>query len=226
MRIILLGPPGAGKGTLAGLLVKSTNVTHISTGDILRVEIKNQTDLGVEVKKYLDSGELVPDDVVIRLVQKRLLEKDVNENGYLLDGFPRTREQAEKLDHILKQIQMPLEQVVYMETSEEVILKRLTGRRVCKDCGAVYHLTNRPPTSEGTCDQCGSTNLYQRVDDNEETIRQRLKVYIESTSPTIDYFTEKGLLRKVDGNAESEELQQVILADLDEKKTVDQYQNG
>ena len=205
MRIVLLGPPGAGKGTLATFIKEKFKMDHISTGDMMREEMKNQTPLGQEVKKYVESGKLVPDDVVTRIVENKLTrDKDKNDR-YLLDGFPRTQTQAQALDKILAKIGRPLDYAVYMEASLPVIIKRLTGRRICRKCGAVYHVVNRPPKKQNVCDTCGG-DLYQRADDNEETIRTRMEVYVKSTSPIIDYYKRQGKLLKVDGDSESEAL--------------------
>lgn len=205
MNIILLGPPGAGKGTLAGAIKKQCGVAHISTGDMLREEMKSGSELGTQVKKYVESGALVPDAVVIQLIEKRLAKQDGADKGYMLDGFPRTVPQAEELDKILAKIQQPADFVLYMESSLPVVLERLTGRRVCRQCGALYHLKNMPSKKEGVCDACGG-ELYQRADDNEETIRKRMGVYISSTSPIIDYYQKQGKLKKINSDQNSQEV--------------------
>lgn len=216
MKLVLLGPPGAGKGTLAGLLKKETGVLHVSTGDILREEMKNQTDLGKEAKSFVDKGELVPDEVVIRLIEKAITTSPNTDNGYLLDGFPRTVAQAEELNKILTKIEKPIGSVVYMEVQPEVVIQRLTGRRICRDCGAVYHQTNRPSKVEGVCDACGGTDLYQRADDQEGTIRNRIEVYLKNTLPIVDYYNSKNMLVKVDGTQKAEDIQQFILKTIHE----------
>src|SRR3989338_8813882 len=187
MRLVLLGPPGAGKGTLAALLKKSLKVRHISTGDILREEMKNNSALGQEAKKYIDNGELVPDEVVTKLIESKLTANDRVDGGYMLDGFPRTKKQAEALDRILKKIHSPLDYALFLESTLPVIIQRLTGRRVCRVCGALFHVKNRPPRREGICDECGGI-LYQRADDNAETIKTRMEVYLKNTQPIIAYY--------------------------------------
>ncbi len=210
MRLVLLGPPGAGKGTLAALLKESLKLTHISTGDILRDEMKNDTPIGREAKKFIEKGELVPDEFVIKLIEKKLTSDKRVEGGYMLDGFPRTGKQAEDLDRILGQIHQPLDYALYMESTLPVIIQRLGGRRVCKNCGALYHVRNKPPKKEKICDLCGG-ELYQRADDNESTICTRMDVYLKSTRPVIDYYQAQGKLKKLDGDKDSEEVQGVLM---------------
>lgn len=216
MKLVLLGPPGAGKGTLAGLLRQETGVIHVSTGDILREEMKNQTDLGKEAKSFVDKGELVPDEVVIKLIKKAISTSPEKDKGYLLDGFPRTVVQAEALDIILGKIEKPIGSVVYMEVQPDVVIQRLTGRRICRDCGAVYHQTNRPSKVEGICDVCGGNDLYQRADDKEGTIRNRIEVYLKNTLPIVEYYKSKNILVKVDGTQKAEDIQQFILKTIHE----------
>ncbi|MCA9408915.1 MAG: adenylate kinase [Candidatus Omnitrophica bacterium] len=218
MKIVLLGPPGAGKGTLAGLLKSSLGVFHVSTGDILREEMKADSPLGQETKNYVEKGQLVPDELVTRLVKNKLSDHQLLDKGYLLDGFPRTKAQAEELDKILAEINQPIDFALYMEATLPMILRRLTGRRVCKNCGAVFHLTNRPSKKEGICDVCNGA-LYQRSDDNEETIRNRMDVYLKNTKPIVDYYETQGKLKKVDGDKESEELQESLMQILDETES-------
>ncbi|MBX6352442.1 MAG: adenylate kinase [Thermoflavifilum sp.] len=196
MQVMLLGMPGAGKGTQAERITREFGIPHISTGDMFRKAIANQTPLGMEVKQYLDSGRLVPDDLTIRIVRERLAEADAA-NGFLLDGFPRTLAQAEALDQMLRDIGKPLDVVLYIHVPQEVLLSRLTGRRVCRACGATYHVVFQPPQREGVCDHCGG-ELYQRSDDTEEAVRTRLEQYAQ-TAPLVEYYRERGLLRQVDG---------------------------
>ncbi|OGX36930.1 MAG: adenylate kinase [Omnitrophica WOR_2 bacterium RIFCSPLOWO2_12_FULL_50_9] len=221
MRLVLLGPPGAGKGTLAALLKKSLKVRHISTGDILREEMKNNSALGQEAKKYIDNGELVPDEVVTKLIESKLTANDRVDGGYMLDGFPRTKKQAEALDRILKKIHRPLDYALYLESTLPVIIQRLTGRRVCRGCGALFHVKNRPPRREGICDECGGI-LYQRADDNAETIKTRMEVYLKNTQPIIAYYEAQGKLKNVDADKDSEELQAILMKTFDEGHKLNQ----
>ncbi len=200
MNIILLGPPGAGKGTQAKMLVEQYKIPQISTGDILRAAVKEGTSLGKEAKSYMDKGALVPDSVVIGIVQERIQEPDC-ENGYMLDGFPRTVPQAEALDGMLHHISSQIDHVVSIEVANEELVKRLTGRRTCRDCGAGFHVMFDPPKQEGICDQCGG-ELYQRDDDNVETVTSRLDVYESQTLPLIDYYKKQGKVRPIDGVGE------------------------
>jgi adenylate kinase len=202
MRLILLGPPGAGKGTLAKLLKEALSIPHVSTGDIFREEMNKNSELGLAIKQYVENGSLVPDEVVTQIVEKKVTSPEV-ERGYMLDGFPRTRKQAEDLDQILTGDHKPIDYVVYMEASLPVIIRRLTGRRVCKNCGALYHMTNKPPQAPGVCDECGG-QLYQRPDDNEETIRKRIEIYVQSTAPIIDYYETQNKLTKIDADQDAE----------------------
>lgn len=197
MRLVLLGPPGAGKGTQASAIVKKHNIPHISTGDIFRANIKGETELGKEAKKYMDKGLLVPDELVVSIVKDRLTWEDCQE-GFLLDGFPRTVYQAEALDAELQTMGTRLDKVINIEADEHVLIERAIGRRICKECGATYHVKFNPPKAEGICDLDGA-ELYQRDDDNEETVTTRIKVYHEQTQPLIDYYTEKELILNIDG---------------------------
>lgn len=208
LRIVLLGPPGAGKGTHAKILSERYRIPHISTGDILRSHIKSETPLGKKAKSFIDSGKLVPDDLVIEMVGHRLEDPDVK-NGFILDGFPRTVEQAEALGTMLERRKMPLSFVLEFDTSEDVIVFRLSGRRACPNCGANYHLQNIVPKQDGICDQCG-TPLIQRKDDKPETIRERLKVYHDQTEPLIKFYTDQKLLRIINGNLEIDPLQKQL----------------
>lgn len=194
--IILMGPPGAGKGTLATVLRDELHLTHISTGDMFREAIKAGTPLGKEAKSYLDSGNLVPDAITIGLVKERL-SKDDCQNGFLLDGFPRTLVQAEALEELTKEISRPIEVVINLECDENELISRISGRRVCPKCGAPYHIKNMRPKVENICDNCGS-ELYQRPDDNEEALKVRLQHYVNDTKPLLDFYKEKGLLENFD----------------------------
>lgn len=204
MRLILLGPPGAGKGTAAGILKKELGILHISTGDMLREQVKAGSALGREAKKYMDSGKLVPDDVVIGMVSEKV-EGLQEEESFALDGFPRTKVQAQSLDQTLKELRRPIDRALYFDASTSVIIKRLSGRRVCKQCGFNYHIHNMPPAKPGVCDQCGG-ELYQRADDSEATVQTRLKAYREQTAELIDYYQLKGSLRRVPADYEARQL--------------------
>lgn len=208
MKLILLGPPGAGKGTQSIVLSKKYNIPHISTGDILRQAVKNGSPMGVKAKSYMDKGALVPDDVVVGIVAERLKSPDTK-SGFILDGFPRTVKQAEELDKALKGLSYKIDMVLYFETTEKVVIERLTGRRVCKVCGFNYHIKNIPPKKAGVCDKDGG-ELFQRPDDKEETVLNRLKVYEAQTSPLIDYYTKKGILRRVSGDLNVDGLNKVL----------------
>lgn len=210
MRLVLLGPPGAGKGTLAALLRESLKLVHISTGDMFREEMKNQTPLGREVKGYIDKGDLVPDELAIRLIEQKLISDKNVRRGYMLDGFPRTRKQAEDLDRILERIHQPLDYALYMAATLPVIIQRLAGRRVCRGCGALFHIRNRPPRQENVCDACGA-ELYQRADDNEATIRTRMNVYLKNTRPIIDYYKAQDKLKELDADKDSREVQAILM---------------
>ncbi len=224
MRIVLLGPPGAGKGSLAGLIKGMMNIAHISTGDMLREEMSAKggkiSALGLEIKSLIEKGALVSDDIVTRLVEQRVSTDPVLAKGYMLDGFPRTVNQAKDLDKILERVKQPLDFALNMDASIEIILMRLTGRRVCRKCGALFHLRNKPPLTAGVCDACGG-ELYQRSDDNEETIRKRMDVYMQSTAPIVDYYRATNRLKKVDGDKETIDVREDLIKILNEK----QYQN-
>jgi len=209
MDLILLGPPGSGKGTQAKKMVDRYHLPQISTGDILRAALKEKTSLGLEAKKYMDQGKLVPDDVVVGIVRDRLKASDCR-GGFILDGFPRTVPQAEALGTTLQAMHRGIDYVISIEVANAELLKRLGGRRTCRNCGAMYHLLFDPPKKEGVCDTCGG-ELYQRDDDQEKTIRERLKVYDEQTAPLIHYYRGKGLLRAIDGVGEVEEIFQRIV---------------
>jgi adenylate kinase len=197
LRIIILGPPGAGKGTQAKLLSSHYGIPHISTGDIIREEIKRNTALGVKIRGYVERGELVPDEDVIEIVKEKILLGNCG-GGFVLDGFPRTIIQAKALDHILSDMGLRIDAVINLVVSEEEIVRRISGRRICKSCGATYHLVFNPPKKDLKCNVCGG-ELYQRNDDMEETVRRRVKVYNIETKPLIEYYEKRGLLINVNG---------------------------
>jgi len=200
MILILLGAPGVGKGTQGQLISKEFSIPQISTGDILRKEVKEETELGKKAKSYMDSGALVPDDIIVGMMEKRIKEDDCK-NGFILDGFPRTTAQAEALDEMLSKNGLNLDSVLLIDVPEEEIIERLTGRRVCPNCGAVYHVKYNPPKNDNICDKC-STQLIQRDDDTESVVRNRLKVYQDSTAPLIEYYEKTNKLVKIDGTGD------------------------
>ena len=208
MKIVLLGPPGAGKGTQSAVLSKKYGIPHISTGDMLREAVKKNAPLGIKAKAFMDKGELVPDEVVIGIVVQRLASPDINK-GFILDGFPRTLKQAESLDVELKKISKPIDAVLYFKISAKVAVERLTGRRVCGACGFNYHVENIPPKKDGICDKCGG-KLIQRPDDKEATVLNRLKVYEDQTKPLIEYYRKNGKLREVPGDLNVDEMLKVL----------------
>jgi adenylate kinase len=212
MRLILLGPPGAGKGTQAKLLVDRLKVPQISTGDMLRAAVKAGTPLGQEARQYMDRGALIPDGVIIGVVRERLQQPDCA-GGYILDGFPRTVAQAEALEKTLVALRTPLDSVVSLEVPTEDLVLRIAGRRTCRNCGAMYHVRFSPSKADGRCDACGGPT-YQREDDREETVRRRLGVYADQTAPLIDFYEGRGLLRRVPGTGEIGEIFQRIAAAL------------
>ena len=214
LRTILLGPPGAGKGTQAAKIVEKYGVPHISTGDIFRENIKKGTELGKKAQEYMNRGELVPDDLVIEIATTRLLEDDCK-NGFLLDGFPRTVYQAEKLDEFLAARDSKIDKVLDIAVEKEELITRLTGRRVCKACGASFHVVNIPPKKEGVCDFCGG-ELIQRADDNLETVTNRIDVYEAQTMPLIDYYEKAGNLVHIDGSTGLESVFADIVSALGE----------
>lgn len=208
-RVVLLGPPGAGKGTQAKLLQEKFAACQISTGDILRQAIADQTPLGKEAGQYVSRGALVPDDVIVKLVAARLKEQDCAK-GFILDGFPRTIPQAENLDRILKQMGLGLNRVLSVQVPQSVIIERLAGRRTCKNCGALSHVAFSPTKKAGVCDQCGG-EIYQRTDDQEETVANRLRVYENQTAPLIEYYRQRNLLRELDGVGTVEEIRRRVV---------------
>lgn len=208
MRLVLLGPPGVGKGTQASNIVKKYKIPHISTGDIFRANIKEGTELGITAKSYMDKGLLVPDELVVSIVNDRLAKDDCA-NGFLLDGYPRTVDQAEALDKELTEKGIKLDKVVNIDADKDILIERAIGRRICKECGATYHIKNNPPKVEGICDIDGGT-LYQRDDDTVETVTTRIQVYLDQTQPLIDYYRNKGLLLDVNGTKPIEEVFNII----------------
>ena len=197
MRIILLGPPGAGKGTQAAGIVEKYNIPHISTGDIFRKNIKEGTELGKKAKGYIDQGLLVPDELTVGLVTDRIAQPDC-EKGFMVDGFPRNVAQAQHLDEYLKEVGISLDKVVNIEVDKDILVGRAVGRRICKSCGATYHVEFNPPKVDGVCDVCGG-ELYQRADDNEETVSKRIQVYLDETKPLVNYYSEEGIIANING---------------------------
>ena len=218
MIIVLLGAPGAGKGTLAGALKDQLGVHHISTGDLIRAEIKAGSAIGLEIKRFVESGGLVPDEVVTRMIEGKVKATSADKKGYMFDGFPRTSAQANDLDKVLAQSGLAIDFALYMEASLDVVLMRLTGRRVCRKCGALYHLTNMRPKKEGVCDVCAG-ELYQRADDNEETIKKRMTVYNEQTKPIIDFYKAQGKLKTINADTHAEDVRKALLGILNGQKS-------
>ncbi len=215
MNLILLGPPGAGKGTQAQMIVERYRIPQISTGDILRAAVKQGSPLGQRAKGFMDRGELVPDEVVIGIIEERLKASDCD-RGFILDGFPRTTPQAEALQTILSNLGKRIDHVLNIEVESEELVRRLTGRRTCKTCGAMFHILFHPPRVEGVCDRCGDP-LYQREDDREETIRTRLKEYERQTAPLIQYYQNKKLLRPIQGMGGQNQIFEEILRVIEAK---------
>jgi adenylate kinase len=213
MNLILLGPPGAGKGTQAQMIVDRYHIPQVSTGDILRAAVKGKTLLGAKAKEFMDQGKLVPDELVIGIIEERLKASDCR-SGFILDGFPRTIAQAEALQPILAKMGKSIDHVINIEVDDEELVRRLTGRRTCKNCGAMFHLVFYPPKKEGMCDRCGGF-LYQRDDDKEETIRTRLKEYQRQTAPLIQYYQEKKKLRSTSGVGEQNQIFERIVNHMD-----------
>jgi adenylate kinase len=205
-----MGLPGAGKGTQADKIVVKYNIPHISTGDMFRAAIKEGTELGLQAKSFMDKGELVPDEVTIGIVRERLSKADC-EKGFLLDGFPRTVAQAEALDSMLAELDKKIDFVINIDVDQSILMERLTGRRICKNCGATYHLVFNPPSQEGVCNRCGG-ELYQRADDNAETVQNRLEVNIQQTKPLLNFYEDKGYLRNINGQQDIN----VVFADIEE----------
>ena len=210
MNIVLLGPPGIGKGTAAAKLSKKMQIPHISTGDMLRENVAHKTKLGLEAKSYMDKGLLVPDDVVIEMMKERL-KKDDCKKGFILDGFPRTIKQAEEIGKEIK-----IDKVVNIQASDKIIIGRLSKRKICKKCGFIYHLVYIKPKKDNACDKCGS-ELYQRADDKPKAVKERLKVYMKETEPLVDYYNEKGIIANVDGSGTPEKEFELVLKAVSQK---------
>ena len=217
LRVVLLGPPGAGKGTQAKLLREKFEACQVSTGDILRKAVADQSPLGKEASAYIRRGDLVPDGVIVKLVAERLKEKDCAQ-GFILDGFPRTIPQAQSLEEILQKMGLGLQSVLLVQVPHRIIVERLAGRRTCKDCGALYHLKFNASASESVCDRCGG-ELLQRDDDREETISARLKVYDKQTAPLADYYRQRGILREIDGVGSVDDIRNRLIKALEEPAT-------
>jgi adenylate kinase len=213
VRLVLLGPPGAGKGTQARMLEKHLKAPQIASGDLLRAAVRNRSELGVEAKRYMDKGALVPDDLVLKLIEERLSEPDAA-SGFILDGFPRTVAQAETLNAMLSTgTPRKIDRVIAILVSDDEIVKRISGRRTCKNCGAMYHVIFDPPRNQNLCNNCNG-ELYQREDDAEDTVRMRLEVYNAATRPLLDYYRRAGLLSEIDGIGRPEEIEKRILDGL------------
>lgn len=221
MRFVLLGPPGAGKGTQAVMLAERLHFLHLSTGDILRENVKNGTDIGKKAKSFMEKGELVPDDIVIEMMLDKIksTKETQGDKGFILDGFPRTMYQAKRLDDELLKLNLPIDLVIYFKTSKDTVIFRLTGRRLCKECGANYHIINMPPKKEGVCDKCGS-GLYQRKDDKEEAIQTRLEVYNNITKELIDYYKKNKLLKELSGDLNAGEVYELISGILNDRNKI------
>lgn len=212
MYVMLLGAPGAGKGTQAHVLAEQLNLAHVASGDLFREALKQGTELGLLAKSYMDRGELVPDEVTIAMIKERLAKPDCAK-GVILDGFPRTIEQAKALDNALSEMDKRIDKVLYIKVSNEELIRRLSGRWICRNCQASFHESSRPPKKVGVCDECGG-ELYQRSDDTVETARKRLEVYFEQTAPLIDYYCRAGVLADINGEQEIEMVQRDLLAAL------------
>lgn len=219
MKIIILGAPGAGKGSQASRIAKEYQLPHISTGDIFRANLKEETELGKRAKSFMDKGELVPDDITIAMLLERIHKEDCK-NGYILDGFPRTIPQAEALKEALAKKDEKIDLALDVEASDELIIKRMAGRRTCPACGAIYHIVTLPPKTEGICDRCGA-DLIQRKDDNEETVKNRLKIYHEVTEPLISYYKKEGILEEIDGAEELDKVFEKVKRIIHERSRID-----
>lgn len=216
MIIVLFGPPGAGKGTQAERISREMGIPHIATGDMFREAVAKGTELGRKAQEYMRRGELVPDEIVNEMVRERISMPDCS-RGFILDGYPRTVNQAKALDEMLAEMGRKVDVVLNLSVSDDEVVKRLSYRRICRRCGAIYHLINNPPRREGVCDRCGG-ELYQREDDREEVIRRRLRVYYEQTEPVLRYYAERGILRDIDGNGTVDEVWERVKKALEEVK--------
>ena len=214
MNLLIMGLPGAGKGTQAEFIVKNYGVNHISTGDMFRAAMKNETEMGKLAKSYIDKGELVPDEVTNGIVKERLAQDDIKAAGFLLDGYPRTFDQALALDAMLEELGLKLDAVVNIEVDPSKLVDRLSGRYICRNCGATYHKLYNPTKVEGTCDVCGSHDLYQRADDKPETVKNRLDVNIKESAPILGHYGQLGLIKDIDGNQDIEKVTADIKAVL------------
>ena len=216
MHLVMLGAPGAGKGTQADILSKELKLPHIASGDLFRQALENRTDIGLLAKSYMDKGELVPDEITIRMILERIDQPDCAA-GCLFDGFPRTSQQAGTLDQVLKDRGRAIDKAIYIEVSDDELVRRLSGRWLCRNCQTPYHITNSPPSTPGKCDKCGG-DLYQRPDDRPETIRERLKVFLAQTVPVLDHYRKQGKLIKVNGNLGAQEVARGILSTVEAGK--------
>lgn len=214
MNLLIMGLPGAGKGTQAEFIVKNYGVNHISTGDMFRAAMKNETEMGKLAKSYIDKGALVPDEVTNGIVKERLAQDDIKASGFLLDGYPRTFDQAEALDKMLVELGIKLDAVINIEVNPDILVERLSGRYICRTCGATYHKLFKPTKVEGTCDVCGGHDLYQRADDVPETVKNRLEVNIKESAPILKHYTELGLVKSIDGRQAMEKVTEDIQAVL------------
>ncbi len=214
MRIVLLGAPGSGKGTQAQRLTSFYNIPQISTGDLLRAEVSAGTVAGLQAKQAMDAGNLVSNAIMLDMIRGRLQEKDT-QNGFILDGYPRNISQAHSLDDLLAEIDKPVQASLLIDVEFDILLKRIAGRLSCKSCNAVYNQYYSPPQTADTCDNCGSSDIFQRADDNEETIRHRLTVYQQSTAPLVEFYTEKGILKRINGIGDMEDITNAIKAELE-----------
>jgi adenylate kinase len=212
MHVVMLGAPGAGKGTQADILSRELHLPHIASGDLFRQALEKRTNVGLSAKSYMDRGELVPDEITIRMILERIDQPDCA-SGCLFDGFPRTSQQAEALDQALKERGRAIDKAIYIEVSDEELVKRLSGRWLCRNCQRPYHVTNSPPRTPGECDKCGG-ELYQRPDDREETVKERIKVFLAQTVPVLDYYEKQGKLVKVNGNLGAQEVAREIFCTL------------